>query len=273
MDKVVSPYKTKLDAGNAYWMARISKVVYKKISDKDQFPDEGAILENLKNEDPGFRSVKGVDKKSAQAALIEHNDYLCMAFRGTNELKDWLDNADLFPQRASFGKFHGGFWDSVEDVWKILYDEYTRLKGEKIRPLFFTGHSMGGAMATVAAARFLHEDKPFTSVYTFGQPRVVDLETSRIYNADAKRRHYRFQNNADIVTRVPTRLMGYSHVGTCLYINADEQIQDDPGSWHRFLDSFDSAFQDLWKKGSVGAIEDHDMDLYQAAVTHWDTDF
>ena len=36
--KSVSPYITALDEGNAYWMARISSEVYKKISEENELP-------------------------------------------------------------------------------------------------------------------------------------------------------------------------------------------------------------------------------------------
>jgi len=265
----VTPYKTTLDAGNAYWMARLSNIIYSKRSDNDEHPDEDAILQNLQAEDAGFRTVTGANKNSAQAALIEHENYLCMAFRGTNELADWLDNINAFSEEVLFGEFHRGFWESVEDVWDVIHNEYLRLHKEKKRPLFFTGHSLGGAMATVAASRFLHKDLPFTSVYTYGQPRVLTRETARIYNAEAGERHHRFQNNEDIVTRVPARLMGYSHVGTCLYIDSDKQIHDDPGFWFRFLDVFDGALDTLIDQGHVGAISDHDINKYQDAVSDW----
>ena len=90
--KIVSPYTTNLDCGNAYWMARLSKEIYLKKSDDNQIPDEDKILQNLQQDDREFVSVTGVDNNSAQAALIEHEKYLCMVFRGTNELSDWLDN-------------------------------------------------------------------------------------------------------------------------------------------------------------------------------------
>ena len=128
-------------------------------------------------------------------------------------------------------------------------------------------------MATVAASKFIHKDFPYTSVYTYGEPRALGRDASRIYNLEGGRRHYRFQNNEDIVTRVPARLMGYSHVGSCLYIDGAKQIHDDPGYWFRFLDIVDCSLDSLWEKGRVGAIHDHDMDLYQAAVSNWNIDF
>ncbi len=65
--KKIEPYKTTLSSHNAYWMAR----------------DEAEILDDLKHEDSKFISVRATSKNSAQAALIEHEKYFCIAFRGT----------------------------------------------------------------------------------------------------------------------------------------------------------------------------------------------
>lgn len=269
MTKIVSPYKTSLDPGNAYWMARIANQVYQTVSDGNQLPNEYSILNNLKAEDDDFVSVKGVDKNSAQAAIIEHKDYICLAFRGTNELADWLDNINIFSTKALFGDFHRGFWQSVEDIWQMLMAHLNKLQAVCKRPIFITGHSLGGAMATIAAARFIHEDKPFTSVYTFGQPRTLTRDTAYIFNSECKDRFHRFHNNNDIVTRVPTRFMGYSHIGSYLYISEEKAIHAETGFWFRFIDRIDGAFNAI-KESGIDAVVDHDMKTYLYAVKKWD---
>lgn len=265
--KSIEPYKTVLSDNNAYWMARISKAVYLKESGSDK-PDKSKILDDLKMEDPRIISVKGESNNSAQGAVIEHEDYICIAFCGTDQINDWLDNINAFQERALFGGFHRGFWKSLNDVWTPLYEQYSKLRSKKKRPLFLTGHSLGGAMATVAAAKLIHEDRPFTSVYTFGQPRAVSLETARIFNVEAAGRYFRFQNNNDMVTRVPGRLMGYSHIGSCLYISREKKIHKDPGFWFRFLDSVDGAV-DAVRETGIDAVEDHSMDDYLGAIAEW----
>ncbi len=269
MRKVISPYDTKQNEGNAYWMARLSQVVYKN-KESSQDPDEDGILEALQSEDAGFISVSGANKNSAQAILVEHEKFLCMAFRGTNELSDWLDNINAFSTDVLFGSFHRGFWNSVDDVWDKINGGYEELRKKKKRPLFITGHSLGGAMATIAAARFIHDDRPFISVYTFGQPRCIGRDAARIFNAEAGGRCHRFQNNEDIVTRVPARFMGYSHVGHCLYIDEDGAIHSDPGFWFKFLDVVEGAYESVKEKNGVGMIKDHDMQNYMDAVEEWD---
>ncbi len=267
----VAPYKTELHHGNAYWMARLSQTVYTNEDESDK-PDEEKILNDLRSKDKGFKSIKSANKSSAQAMLVEHNDYLCMAFRGTDEVADWIDNLNAFPQEGLFGKFHRGFWGSVEDVWTIINGTYKRLNAEKQRPLFITGHSLGGAMATVAASRFIDKDLPFVSVYTFGQPRSMTRETARIFNSEAGSRCYRFQNNEDLVTRVPARLMGYSHVGKCLYIDEDKKIHRDPGFWFKFVDLVQRAVDVVATEKSFEGIKDHNIAAYLEAIEEWDVD-
>ena len=123
-------------------------------------------------------------------------------------------------------------------------------------------------MATVASSILIQEDESFTSTYTFGQPRAITRDTGRIYNVEAKGKTFRFQNNNDIVTRAPARIMGYTHVGTFLYITQQQQLQLDPGRWLQFLDSVDGAMDSLKERG-LDAVEDHGMKYYLDAVRKW----
>ena len=106
------------------------------------------------------------------------------------------------------------------------------------QPLWITGHSLGGALATLAAARFaLEMDKPVRGIYTFGQPRVGDREFARIFDAELKQRFFRFVNNSDIVTRIPTRELFFSHVGSLRFFDSNGDIFDDVSWWQEFLET------------------------------------
>ena len=130
------------------------------------------------------------------------------------------------------------------------------------------GHSLGGAMATLAAAELINADEPFLGLYTFGSPRVGDRSFARIFNVEARDRANRFQNNNDIVTRVPARLMGYSHVGSLVYISADGALSRDPGKWFQFLDRVTGATSQLDAFG-IDKIEDHGIGNYMTAISNW----
>ncbi len=226
-------------------------------------------MESLQGDDPGFLKVIGYSNKSSQAILVEHEDYYCMAFRGTDEIRDWLDNINYAVANQLFGQFHTGFWKATQDIWADIFGDYEKWMASSSKPMFFTGHSLGGAMASVASAIFINEDFPFTSCYTFGQPRVVGRKTSRFMNSECKGRFFRFHNNNDLVTRIPARLMGYSHFGTYLYIDTDENIcPKNIGFWYRFMDSVKGIVDDIGEMGLDG-IKDHDVTKYLKAVERW----
>ena len=283
--KNVKPYKSKLDDGAAYWMARIAKAVYQRKAEDDPEPDADKILEELREgdpgrehdlKDPGFEKVITADRHSAQGALILHKYYACIAFRGTDEPNDWLDDLNVICDEIPLGYCHRGFHRSCMDIWEPLHSAYLEVQAQDRtrrtypRPLFLTGHSLGGALCTVAASLLIARDEPFMSAYTFGQPRVVTPDTGLKFNVLGKERFFRFQNNNDIVTRTPPRLLGFSHVGSLLYIDEHQVIHNDAGFWYRFLDSVQGAIDSIPVKG-LDAVEDHGMDHYLHAVQSWNT--
>lgn len=71
--------------------------------------------------------------------------------------------------------------------------------------IWFTGHSLGGALARLAAARLYFEESNLLAdgVYSFGQPRTCDWILARAYDKAFTDRTYRFINNNDIVTQLP----------------------------------------------------------------------
>lgn len=266
MSLSINPYKTRLNHGNAYWMARLSQVVYKE--------DESEILKDLKKEDPGFISIDSVSEKNAQAIFVEHKQYFCMAFRGSDETKDWLDNftATKIDVPHFDAECHKGFYKHFEKIWQQLEDIHKKRREEKTLPLFFTGHSLGGALATIATAQWILDgDRQFTSTYTFGQPRAVTLKLARTLAPMCGSRFFRFHNNNDIVTRVPPRAMGFSHVGQIAYIDTDKEIYLDPGFWFRFQDRLHGAWDAFQKKEpGIDIFADHDINDYLFAIKNWD---
>ena len=189
---------------------------------------------------------------------------IIVAFRGTEpkKLQDWLTDADFDLVEGPFGQVHDGFNRALRHVWRDLARSIKEFQ-DNGQSLWFTGHSLGAALATLAVATLREEDKPVHGLYTFGQPRTGDRHFERTFNADFKPRCFRFVNNNDVVTRVPLRAMKYSHVGTFLYFDADGNLTDDLHWWYRFLDRVEGRIEDLGKLGTDG-IKDHSMNRYIA---------
>lgn len=86
-------------------------------------------------------------------------------------------------------------------------------------PLVLTGHSLGGALATLAAS-VLRPDL----LVTLGSPRVGDAAFAATLDGI---RIVRLKHCADLVTTVPPTALGYQHVGERLYIDASGTVQAD----------------------------------------------
>jgi triacylglycerol lipase len=98
--------------------------------------------------------------------------------------------------------------------------------------LWFCGHSLGAAMATIMASRcmFYASVPNPEELYTYGSPRVG----WKGYVVHLGVVHHRWKNNNDIVTTVPPTLLGYRHHGTQHYLNAYGQVRTQlDGRWSK----------------------------------------
>ncbi|MBE9044826.1 lipase family protein [Pleurocapsales cyanobacterium LEGE 10410] len=280
---------------NSYWMAIFSNLVYLTIGDrtgeKDFTPDEDTILSKLKALDSEFLAVEGFSFKSSQGIVIQHKNYVVAVFRGTDELVDWLDNVKAFPIKGPLGNVHSGFYNALLDIWvrQGMWDSIQQLRerGSEFddselpvwlrglkkpkRSLWLTGHSLGGAMATLAAAWLAERKIPFSGAYTFGQPRVGDENFQVAFDTKLNKRFFRFQNNNDIVTRVPARLMGYEHVGRYIHITEKRELKADVSWWHLFVDRLEGVVKNILDNQiRLEIIDDHHLEKqYLEGIKAW----
>ncbi|HWY74991.1 MAG TPA: lipase family protein, partial [Verrucomicrobiae bacterium] len=146
------------------------------------------------------------------AIVRDCGSYVVIAVRGTASLHNFLEDADVWKVPFVSGKVHHGFekcWNAIEV--QVIQLALTMTGGGK--PLYITGHSLGGAIAALIADRWTLLSWPITSVYTFGQPRVGDKQWAHTYDLEKGSRTFRVVNEEDIVPRVPGVLAGFRHCG------------------------------------------------------------
>lgn len=89
------------------------------------------------------------------------------------------------------------------------------IKEKKITEVYFTGHSLGGALATIGCynlSTFLTEVK--LGIITFGAPRVGNIEFRNVFNKLNLTVNIRVTYDNDPIPTVPLKSDHYMHCGT-----------------------------------------------------------
>ena len=176
----------------------------------------------------GFDRFQFLSGLSTQCFIAANSKLIVICFRGTepNRLWDVYDDAmaltGQYPQVT--GALHIGNWGALQQVWRdpevrsLVWPSddsnsglthYLREFRNSHQPqkIWITGHSLGGALATVATARLLGEGllqtEDIGGIYTFGQPRVGDPLFAESY--ELNHRHFRVVHNNDVVAKVPPK--------------------------------------------------------------------
>ncbi|CAJ1401946.1 unnamed protein product [Effrenium voratum] len=202
----------------SFW--QMAKAAYNKKSE-EHVEEEGKIWQVIA--EIRHTNTRVIARQIKGCAAVE------IAFRGTvgqdasgvESSANWASNfdgaltdldPDTYNEMATNTKpqVRKGFQDAYRLVKpKIL--EWLQARDGHVR-VRVAGHSLGGALATLAAVHlksFVHVE----AVVTFGCPRVGAKNFVELYKAlDLHRRTARFANQADPVWRVPLEKWGFVHV-------------------------------------------------------------
>jgi len=167
-----------------------------------------------------FQVFSDAEWRLQGAGCLSHGN-VCLAFRGTNSLRNWKLNL-----RAGVSEpgVHGGFWSA----WRRLETQvraWLASLPQKSGKLTVTGHSLGGAIAILAAFG-LHEEYEIERVVTFGSPRLAKPRFADMYaQAGLSGVTRRYIHATDLVSSiVPEKL--YMHVGDGFFITVGGAIAE-----------------------------------------------
>jgi triacylglycerol lipase len=196
---------------NAWWLAEAALLAY-------WAPDVAIVRFRSAGMDADFIEQRGV-----QCYVSVATAFAIVSFRGTevDDLQDVLDDARfaLVRWNEAGAKVHHGFREAFERIEPHLADALASIGSE--RTLWFSGHSMGGALAVLAADRFGRAN----GILSIGSPRVGNAAFATAFNARFAAVTARYVSNRDLVTRVPPRRpFGYEHVGELRQIDANGEV-------------------------------------------------
>lgn len=244
-------------------MARLSQASYERRED---------AAHAIRRE--GWSLVKWIDVGPTEGFVaFRPGGEVVVAFRGTSERADVLTDlrahkVDARPWWHS-GRVHAGFaaaadlaWPSVEGALRTLGRDCGALS------VWFTGHSLGGALATLMAARAFRAGRGILmGLVTFGCPRVGDRGFARSLGRALEGCVARYVNNSDIVPRL--LWLTYVHVAATLYLTHRGALVHAPGFWwalwDRVLGRLSARLLNpfCWK---TDGLRDHAIGAYRAAL-------
>lgn len=181
-----------------------------------------------------LRSV-GDDTQYLYARGAEYDVLICRGTEG--KLADIRTDAQcplISWPLGSHSKAHQGFCNQADAILADLQQQQPQAGLE--RPLWITGHSLGGALAILLA--FKLSQKPgnkLAGVVTFGQPKVGDAQLTQAITQQLLPFYRRYVNQRDIVPKLPP-LPEYRHSGQLYYFDDLDQLQLNPPRWLMLLD-------------------------------------
>ena len=242
------PHDPSFNRANALYLAHASDIAYHR-------SPAAAARERL-----GLKTIAFRHKITRTRGFLGICDtHAVLAFRGTDPvtLPNWL--TDIVVRLVECGEYEGrvhrGFSSVLQRSWKNVEEVLKEARG---KPLFLTGHSMGGALAILSGCRLATMGRHPVATYTFGAPRCGDLTFCAGYALPT----YRIVNRLDLVPEMPLasikrlpppkpRLAGnktlaplkrkptkpaprYGHVKTFVHIDSDGVITPDADvePWH-----------------------------------------
>lgn len=191
---------------NAWWLSEMARLVYRRdAAPHPQHPTRSEFLARF-----GLTETATFRDGNLFAALFQSgrqaaDPFAVLVFRGSSgHLDNWMTNMDATARPwPTGGKVHGGFKQALLGFWPQILAVLRRTGV----PVFYTGHSLGAALATLAASL-----RPPRALYTFGSPRVGDRRFGRTLDGLPV---FRIANPLDIVTTLPPARWrsGFRHVG------------------------------------------------------------
>ena len=217
--------------------------------------------------------------RDSQMYVCKYDGKLSITFRGTESARDILTDLNILQvkmplrhmKEEDLPEVHWGFYNQFKelkpDLDKIVKDYVNDTKIIS-KEVVFSGHSLGGALATISALNYAFEYPVLVvDCVTLGSPRVGDSKFANYFNRIINH-SFRFVNDNDPIPCIPTAWR-YEHVKGCVWLYQD-QVMNEITVWRgwRFMKNYLLSFLGL----GYDASQDHSCEGYCKDIEYLEDD-
>lgn len=208
-------------------------------------------------------------KTDTVATITEFDNAVVVTFRGTKDMRNFLTDAKAYRVQRMFGTapvgIHAGFCEAIEAVISQVTDELLKYPN---KAKFSGGHSLGGGLAKLCGVYLRRAGIDMAGIYTFGEPRSGDAALAKYANSLFGARHFRWEDEADCITRIPGWLMGNRHSGQDVFL-------DDFNNFDLNPPLIEKAISDAWEiytarrsgpLALMSLLNDHHVSRYETKI-------
>lgn len=161
------------------------------------------------------------------------NKLIVLSFRGSRSVRNWLTNVQFPVLPSSICTTCSaslGFWNSFLEAEKggalsAIAEAQKQYPDYKV---VATGHSLGGALAGLAAG-VLRAQGTTVDLYTYGAPKIGLEGLSSFLSQTGKGETYRVTHKNDPVPKLPPALLGYRHYSPEYYVTSGNDVEPATG--------------------------------------------
>ncbi|MDR3459566.1 MAG: lipase family protein [Verrucomicrobiae bacterium] len=224
---------------------------------------------------------------AASALVIAHGGDIYVAFRGSKEPEDFIQDAKfmLVPlmylrhqsSQPCTVEVHKGFLEDFDALSVAVINQVRNwLAVMPCAKVYVTGHSLGGGIAILCAFVMARQHIPVRAVVTFGQPRVGNAAFKKLYNGmlvmdrgfiSATLGHitHHVINACDPVPLLPPLLNGYRDEGNEIFLPHTPGYLVNPSIGLQLFVDVLGMFAS-WRRGKLAFIPNHFMKAYQERI-------
>ncbi|KAL9612996.1 MAG: hypothetical protein Q9167_002429 [Letrouitia subvulpina] len=168
-------------------------------------------------------------------AIDTTKSLIVLSFRGSHSLPNWITNIRFLPINTPnicpTCSVSRGFYESWTEAKPSVLAALNRTQASyPSYKLIVTGHSLGGAIAAIAAAEIRNLGTN-ADLYTYGQPRIGEAEVSQFITDQNKGGNYRVTHTNDLVPKLPGQgfpvspVFNFKHISPEYFITSPNDVE------------------------------------------------